>query len=711
MRAWLLSGAAAGGLLLGAGSAQAQAPAAGGSKPLSEVVVTAQRLDAARETIQPQTGASTYTMPREAIEQLPGGENVQLNTAVLQMPGVAQDSYGQLHVRGDHANIQYRFNGVILPEGLSFFGQVLSPRIANSIELITGALPAEYGLRTAGILDIRTKTGFNNGGEVGIYGGSHGDYEPSIEYGGSSGSNSYFGSLSYQQNQLGVESVDGSSTPLHDRTTQTQGFAYFDHIIDDTSRVSVFAGGSNQDFQIPDPRGQQPGNGYQYLGQTLFPSEALNQTQHEGNAFIAGSYLKTTEAFTGQVSAFARYTQLQYAPDVPGELLYNGTTQFATKEDVAVGLQAEGAYKLNAHHTVRAGLVFEDDHGNSATRALAFQTDDMGNPLTDAAGNNLAQTIIDNSNVTAKTYSVYVQDEWKPLDQLTLNYGLRFDQLNSFRNENQVSPRVNFVWTPLSGTTVHGGYARYFTPPPFELVANEAVQKFANTVAAPTVPIDTTPFSERDDYYDIGVQQKLPGGFTVGVDGYYRTAYHLIDEGQFGAPIILTPFNYNHGIIQGAELTADYARGPFTAYWNLSFTHAVGKDIVSSQFNFQPDELAYIAQHYIFLDHNESWASSFGVAYRFGDTRVAVDGNYGSGLRTTGADGVPNGASLRPYTTVNLSLQQHVGLPVAGPITLRFDVINLFDDAYEIRDGSGVGVGAPQWGARRGFFGGFTKAF
>ena len=159
------------------------------------------------------------------------------------------------------------------------------------------------------------------------------------------------------------------------------------------------------------------------------------------------------------------------------------------------------------------------------------------------------------------------------------------------------------------------------------------------------------------------------------------------------------------------ELTTDYARGPFTAYWNLAFSQAKGKDIDSSQFNFGSDELAYIAQHSIFLDHDESWTSSFGVAYKFGATHIAVDGNYGSGLRADGPGGVPNGASLQPYTTVNISLQHSLDLPAAGHVTLRFDVINLFDDAYEIRDGTGVGVGAPQWGARRGFFGGVTKSF
>ena len=73
------------------------------------------------------------------------------------MPGVAQDSFGQIHVRGEHANVQFRINGVQLPEGLSVFGQALETRFANSISLLTGALPAQYGFQTAGVLDIQTR--------------------------------------------------------------------------------------------------------------------------------------------------------------------------------------------------------------------------------------------------------------------------------------------------------------------------------------------------------------------------------------------------------------------------------------------------------------------------------------------------------------------------------------------------------------------------
>ena len=162
------------------------------------------KLNAARDQIQPGLGASVYTMDQAALQALPGGENASLNEVILQAPGVAQDSFGQLHVRGEHNGLQFRLNGVILPEGLSVFSQALSPRLAGKVALITGALPAQYGLRTAGIVDISTKTSFDNSGTVSLYGGSHQDIEPSVEYGFSQGPWNGFVSLSWKQNSWPV---------------------------------------------------------------------------------------------------------------------------------------------------------------------------------------------------------------------------------------------------------------------------------------------------------------------------------------------------------------------------------------------------------------------------------------------------------------------------------------------------------------------------
>src|SRR5271170_3861800 len=110
-----------------------------------DIDVIAKRLDEARQQIQPNLGATSYTFSPASLQNIPGGENASMNQVLLQAPGVAQDSFGQIHLRGEHANMQFRLNGVELPEGLSVFGQVIANRFARSLTLITGALPAQYG--------------------------------------------------------------------------------------------------------------------------------------------------------------------------------------------------------------------------------------------------------------------------------------------------------------------------------------------------------------------------------------------------------------------------------------------------------------------------------------------------------------------------------------------------------------------------------------
>src|SRR4029077_13448851 len=135
-------------------------------------------------------------------------------------------------------------------------------------------------------------------------------------------------------------------------------------------------------------------------------------------------------------------------------------------------------------------------------------------------------------------------------------------------------------------------------------------------------------------YLDAGATQVILPGLKAGVDAYFKRASNLIDEGQFGAPVILTPFNYQKGLARGAELTVDYAVGGWSLYGNLAASKALGKNITSGQFNFSPDDLALIAGHYIPLDHDQTFTASSGIAYKFGfGARVSVDLIYGSGLR------------------------------------------------------------------------------
>jgi len=695
-------------LAMAAGAAHAddESSSAGGSG-IQNITVTAERLAKTRNEIQTQTGASTYVIGSDAIAALPGGENLPLNEVLLQAPGVAQDSFGQIHIRGEHNNLQYRLNGIILPEGISVFGQTLSPRLADQVELITGALPAEYGLRTAGIVDMSTKSGvFTPGGEVSFYGGSHGTIQPSFEYGGSAGQFNYFVSGSYLQNGLGIESPDGRSAPLHDKTQQGSGFGYFEYLIDSDSKASLIVGSSRNQFQIPDQAGLQPSLGYTLGSQTNYPSDQLNESQREITDYAVLSYLKSvTDDFHYQVSLFGRYSSLLFTPDVTGDLLYNGIAQYAYKQDTSGGIQTEGVYHLTPAHTLRGGFIIEGDRGTSTTTSEVFPLD----PISGTQVGTSPISLADNGGKLSWTYSAYLQDEWKLADQLTVNYGGRFDVVDAYTHAWQFSPRVNAVWKPLEDTTVHAGYSRYFTPPPFELVGGRDVNLFANTSGASTTTLDSTPKAERANYYDIGISQVIVPGLTVGWDNYYKSSTNLIDEGQFGAPIILTPFNYAKGKQYGSELSVSYQVNPWTFYANFAAARAIGKDIVSSQFNFTPDDLAYISQHWIHLDHDQTYTASGGVSYRWEQTRISADLVSQSGLRAS--TDVPNGTSLSHYVTVNLGLTQGLDLPALGSMKLRFDVINLLDKDYEIRNGTGVGVGAPQFGARRGFFGGISKEF
>ena len=703
----------------GAPDAAAPNPAAPVAVPSAKdaggIVVTAKRLDDARASIQPSLGATSYGVDQATIQALPGGDNQQLNQLILQVPGVVQDGFGQLHVRDDHNGLQYRINGTILPEGLAVFGQTLSPRLINSFNLLTGALPAQYGLRTAGIIDITTKTGFDDKGEVSLYGGSHGTIEPSAAYGGSTGSTNYFVSGSFTHNKLGIESVDGSSTPIHDKTDQAQAFGYVDHILGDGDRISFLGGYSNDAFQIPDPDGlhPDPANGYKVGGRTDYLSNDLDERQIERTGFGAASWLHSAGALTWQTSLFARYSELVYKPDVTGELLFNGQAQDATKKDFTVGLQSEAALKLGDHHTLRGGVVITRDHGTSSTDTFVFPgtTNDAG----DFVQTGEPYGIAEQSAKTELTESVYLQDEWKVLPTVTLNVGGRFDHYCGYRCEQQFSPRVNAVWQPTGRTTVHLGYARYFSPPPFENVATTSIDRFTGTsAAAPVGAQDTTPFAERQNYFDAGIEQKI-GPVSVSLDGYYRTSKNLVDEGQFGAPIILTPFNYKRGRIHGIEGNVSYQRGPWLAYANFAYAKAQGKDITSSQFSFDPADLDYIRTHYIYLDHDQTYTGSAGISYSVRDgflagSKLGGDMLYGSGLRTdkmlADESVIPNGARLKGYAQFNLTASHKFDRP---GIEVRLDVTNVADHKYEIRDGNGVGVGAPEYGPRRGVFVGITK--
>ena len=125
--------------------------------------------------------------------------------------------------------------------------------------------------------------------------------------------------------------------------------------------------------------------------------------------------------------------------------------------------------------------------------------------------------------------------------------------------------------------------------------------------------------AEREHYFDAGVEQRFNGGFKLGLDTYYKQKKNLLDEGQFGSAVVLSPFNYAKGYAWGVELSGNYTHGPIDLYANVARGQEKGKDIISAQYFFAPDELAYIHDHYIFTDHSQKLTASGGGSYTIKD--------------------------------------------------------------------------------------------
>lgn len=657
-----------------------------------------QSFDAVRAAILPTTGANAASMSQAQVEAQPLGDDTPIEKTLLQTPGFSQDSAasGALHLRNDHANVQYRIDGVWLPDGVSGFSQMLDSGFIGELTVIDGALPAEYGLHNTGVVDITPRShAFDGGGSVGIFGGSQGTISPTFQYGGTYGRTEYYVIARGFETNEGIENPTPNYNAIHDHSDQGKFFGYAKTYLSDGSTVTLLSGISLGSYQIPD----NPGQPVQYPvpGVNPISSSQINENQYEQSYYNVLAWQKSFPTVDVQFSAFSRYSSLHFVPDQVGDLEFNGVASDVFRSSFMNGVQEDTAWRVDRDHTLRFGFTGSGELADADNTSTVFPVDANGN--VDGAP-FVAPPQLDSR--VGWLFGAYAQDEWRITKQLTLNTGLRFDQMWGYVDANQLSPRINMTYKAAPGTTFHAGYARYFTPPELSLSAPTNVAAFNGTTQQAAVPLDDPVQPERSNYFDAGVDQQLTPWLTAGIDGYYKIATDLIDDGQFGQANTLTAFNYAKGWNEGVETKVSYTRDNLNLYGNVAWGHQYATEPDSNQFLWaDPAEYAYAMTHYIPTDHSQTWTGSAGASYTYGGTLYTADMIVGSGLRS----GFANLSTVPAYSQINLGVSHAFRWsPTQKPLTVRFSVVNLLDSTYVIRDGTGIGVFAPQYGPRRGFY-------
>lgn len=668
--------------------------------------------------VQSSTSQTATEISKDKIDVLPQGQTISLPKLITDTtPGVVPGALGQLFFRGNHANIQYNIDGITLPDSPSnTFGDAFTPRDIDHMDIITGGIPAEFGERLAAVVNIVTKSGPEtpDGSFITTY-GSYNTFSTMATYGGSNakGDVHYFVSGSYNRTDRGLDTPQprseadqsqGSHDAIHDQSEGNNEYAKVDWYLDNDDKLSFVLYNSYNFFEIPNyPSWFRPsdsffqpgfadnfGNGGDPNTVTFNYTPAYTRdSQSEYNGFIESIW---RHAFSDRafllIGPYYKYSRINFNNDLSNDLYtatdgafpISGASPTSLAENRVtnnLGLKGDLSLRPDDRNSVKTGFLLQ---GARSGGFLSIQSTNAGPPA------------VDSSPTDVYFEAAYLQDDFTIFKPLTLNVGLRFDAAQYSFSDVQThdsawQPRIGLTWMITDYTKWHIFYGRLFQPAPAEDL-RDTFGNLNNVAAGQLAPYDIK--AEKDNYYESGIAQQLPGSQVFNLVGWYKDATNMLDDAELGTSSVSSPFNFAHGYAFGAEVSVSGKINDDWSEWvNYSFEHAKGQGISGGLFTFQtaggPTGLP--ANTYQWLDHCQISTLNAGATFsreRYWGTAAA---QYGSGLRT----GPNNVDSLPAHFTMDLSAGYKFlkSDSVFPGWTVSGDLLNIFDNLYPITVANG----------------------
>jgi hypothetical protein len=540
---------------------------------------------------------------RELFQKVPleSATSSVSSLVTLTTPGVAADSNGLFHGLGDHAQNSFSVDGQPITDQQSkvFSNQIPSDSI-QSLEVISGAPPAEFGDKTSLVIKVTTRSGLGVDQPHGSVTTSYGSFgSPSfsadLAYGGKNWGN--FIALSGLQSGRFLDPPE--QTTLHDKGNEENVFDRVDYKFSDANTVQLNLGYTRSWFQIPNSFDAQDAAGWAApcapgqlvscggLGPDGSPVGPQDQRAKIGTFNIAPSFVHligTTAVFT--VGAFVRQDQFNYYPsanpfaDFTPNLQSDSIAQ--SRRLTNAGIRSDVSY-MKGIHNIKAGATYEqtfltekDSFGIVDPNLLPGLTDANGAPC-QIAGINLAPpcSTLAPYDLTAggkyyffpghtdvKQLALYVQDTITK-GNWAFNLGIRGDLYNGLTIQRQAEPRLGIAYNiKPTNTVLRVSYARTMETPFNEnlvLSSTGCNNPVVNALQAALqgYPCISNPLSPgwRNEFH-AGFQQAFGKYLVVDAEYIWKYTHLAYDFSVFGNTPITYPIEWDRSKIPGYLLRA-----------------------------------------------------------------------------------------------------------------------------------------------------------
>lgn len=630
-------------------------------------------------------GTSLARIPVRAIAK-------GLQEAVATLPGWSSEDNGLLHVRGTDDGFLYVFDGVPVYERLDQLSG-LAPDLSTvqSISVITGYIPPEFGYKAGGVIEVRSKSSIDAwAGSLQFQQGSEDDSNGAVSLGGPLNRRlSFIVGAAAQRTDRFLDPVHPDN--LHNQGEVASGTVQLTWLPSDANIFSAIAGTGRSDYQVPNTMEQED------AGQ--------DQWQRVAQSQVALSWQRSWSASTfSQISAYARDSSVRLDGSPRDTPLFASADRSLSRIGIIGGLSRRiGANTLKAGFEMQR-LAMEEDFRFAVTDEDAAEEAGFSDEALELDAGDPFEFSGDAAPVL---WSAFLQDDWTAGDRLSVSAGVRYDESRLLLLRRQWSPRAGMAYRVANRTTWRGSVSRFFQPPqPENLLLSSSVQArelspFAEDGAEGGADVEP----ERQWAFETGLAHRIGSLIRIDTALWARAIRQAADPNVFAGTTIIFPNAVAEGRARGLDVRVEMVpRQSWSGYVNASIARVRQRGPVTGGL-FLEDEITAISDGGEFIpDHDQLLVASSGwtwthagsgatMSFTFRHetgTPIELDEDEADELQSQpGSEMVDiDRGRVAPRSIVSVQAEVPIWRRSRRSVTVRASVLNIFDARYAYNFGN-----------------------